>query len=438
MSFILNPQITAISVLIVCYAVLFSEKLNRAVTVLLGAAFLILTGILTQNEAIAAIDFNTLALLVGMMIIVGISEKSGLFQFLALFCTKLVRASPRGILIMMTLMTAVLSAFLDNVTTVLLIVPVTFKITRNLKISPYPFLILEIFASNIGGTATLIGDPPNILIGSALGLSFIDFLRQMLPIVLFNLFILIAVFDFFWGRKLKCNDQDRQTLLALSPATFITDHRLLKKSLFVFFVVFSGFILGDVWHIPNGTIALFGAMLMLLLYTFGLDSLKRDQKVEDAFSLVDWTTIFFFVGLFSIVCGLETTGVIDILGNYLISFAAGSIQKTTYTVLFVSAFLSSAIDNIPYTATMIPTLQSIEQALGGREAMMPVWWALAIGACFGGNGTLIASSANVIVAGLADKENTHISFIKFLGVGMPVMIISVLMAMLYLYLRYFI
>ena len=438
MSFAFNPQIAAISVLIVCYAVLFAEKLNRAVTVLLGSSFLILSGILTQSEMISSIDFNTLALLTGMMIIVGISEKSGLFQFLALSCTKSVRASPRGILIMMILLTAVLSAFLDNVTTVLLIVPVTFKITRNLKISPYPFLISEIFASNIGGTATLIGDPPNILIGSALSLSFTDFALQMLPIVLINLILLIVAFDFFYGKRFKSDPQDREQLLSLSPAAFITDHVLLKKSLLVFFVVFSGFVFGDIWHIENGTTAILGAMLMLFLYTFGLDHLKRDQKVEDAFSLVDWTTIFFFIGLFAIVGALEVTGVIEILGKHLLAFSAGHIEKMTYTVLFVSAFLSSVIDNIPYTAAMIPTLLSVENSLGGREAMMPVWWALSLGACFGGNGTLIASSANVIVAGLAEKENTHISFLKFLRFGIPVMIISVLTAMLYLYIRHFI
>ncbi len=435
--FQISPQMIALCVLVVSYIILFTEKLNRAVTVLLGTSFLIFCGVLTQETAISSIDFNTLALLIGMMVIVGISEKSGMFQYLAIFSTQIVKASPRGILLMLGIITAVLSALLDNVTTVLLIVPVTFQITRNLKLSPYPYLILEIFSSNIGGTATLIGDPPNILIGSALNLSFMDFVVELLPIVTIELFVLLLVFDLFYGRKLTAVQASKDSLLKISPKEMITDRVLLFKSLFVFGVVLTGFIVAGYLHLQNGTIALFGAALMLWLYTLSDEHMKRDQKVEDAFSLVDWTTIFFFAGLFAIVFALETTGILEFLGDKLIYLTGNSIQKATYAVLWISAIVSTFIDNIPFVATMIPTLKSIEGQMGGREAMMPVWWALSLGACLGGNGSLIAASANVIVAGLASKENNHISFAKFLIIGLPVMIISVALSMLYLYVLHF-
>ena len=253
----INAQIAAVAVLLVSYILLFSEKLNRAVTVLLGTSVLIFIGILSQETAIASIDFNTLSLLIGMMVIVGISEKSGMFQYLAVWSAKIVKASPRGILMMLALITALLSALLDNVTTVLLVVPVTFQITRNLKLNPYPFLILEIFASNIGGTATLIGDPPNILIGSALNLSFVDFVYELAPIAFISLLVLMLAFDFFYGRRLQASNENRKALLEIDPKDMIIDEILLIKSLFVLGIVLTGFIVAEYLHIQNGTIALF-------------------------------------------------------------------------------------------------------------------------------------------------------------------------------------
>ncbi len=432
-----NPQILATVILIVSYVLLFTEKLNRAVVALLGATVMILTGILTQETALAGIDFNTISLLIGMMIIVGIAEKSGMFQFAAIWSAKIVKASPRGILLMLALVTAVFSALLDNVTTVLLIVPVTFQITRNLKLNPYPYLLMEIFAANIGGTATLIGDPPNILIGSALKLSFMDFVYELTPIVMINMLLLIGVFDFIYGRKMSAEPENKAIVMRINEKDSITDSKLLYKSLFVLALVISGFISAEHLHLHNGTIALFGAALMLLLYTWGTPHRERDQNVESAFSMVDWTTIFFFCGLFAIVYGLEVTGVLELLADKLIELTKGSVEKTTFLVLWLSALVSTVIDNIPFVATMIPMLQSMEPSMGGREAMMPVWWALSLGACFGGNGSLIAASANVIVAGLASRENRPISFLKFLIWSLPVMFVSVATAMLYLYVLHF-
>lgn len=433
----MNPMILSAAILIVSYIILFTEKLNRAVVALMGAGVMIFTGILTQETAIEGIDFNTLALLSGMMIIVGISEKSGMFQFVAVWAAKKVRANPRGLLIVLAIVTAVFSALLDNVTTVLLVVPVTFQITRKLKINPYPFLVLEIFASNIGGTATLIGDPPNILIGSALNLSFMDFVNELTPVVLVTMIVLIFAFDQIWGKKMVTTEKNKQAVMKISAIDCITDWKLLYKSLFVLFAVIGGFMSAEHFHIANGTIALFGASVLLLLYTLGNSHEDRDHKIEEAFNLVDWTTIFFFAGLFAIVYGLEEAGVLEVLGQKFVILTDGSIEKAAMLVVWISAFVSSAIDNIPFVATMIPLIQSMEPSMGGREAMMPVWWALSLGACFGGNGSLIAASANVIVAGMATREGHPISFLRFLIWSIPTMIVSVAIATVYLHIRHF-
>lgn len=437
MIFGLSKAVIASLILILSYAVLFSEKLNRAVAVMLGAAAMVLLGVLSYDQALQGIDFNTIALLIGMMIMVGIMEKSGAFQYAAVKSAKIVQANPRGILAVLGVVTAVLSAFLDNVTTVLLIVPVTIEITRKLKLEPYPFLLMEIFASNIGGTATLIGDPPNILIGGAIGLSFTVFLKELSLLVAINLVLLIAIFDFLCGRKMSATAAARKEVMEINEKDTITDKVLLIKSAIVLGLVIIGFILGEHLHIANGTIALFGAALLLLLYTFGLSHQERDKKVEDAFSLVDWTTIFFFTGLFALVYGLEVIGVLEALGHQALLLVDGSIQKATFLILWASALLSAAIDNIPFVATMIPLLKTMEEALGGREAMMPVWWALSIGSCFGGNGSLIAASANVIVAGIAAREGHPLNFLKFLLWSLPVMLFTIVVASVYLYVVHF-
>lgn len=432
-----NPMIVSTVILVISYIILFTEKLNRAVVALIGAAAMIFAGVLTQQTAIQGVDFNTLCLLIGMMIIVGIAEKSGMFQYIAIWAAKKVKANPRGIMIVLAVVTAVFSALLDNVTTVLLIAPVTFQITRKLKINPYPYLIMEIFASNIGGTATLIGDPPNILIGSAINLSFMDFVNELTPVVAITMVVLIIAFDLVYGRKFPTEARLRKAVLKMKEKDAIKDLPLLWKSLTILFLVIGGFMAAEHLHIANGTIALFGAAILMLIYTLGNSHDQRDHKIEEAFNLVDWTTIFFFAGLFAIVYGLEQAGVLAMLGNKFVDVTEGSIEKAAMLVVWVSAFVSTAIDNIPFVATMIPMIKTMEPSMGGREAMMPVWWALSLGACYGGNGSLIAASANVIVAGMAQREGHPIHFIRFLIWSLPVMLVSVGIAALYLHIRHF-
>ncbi len=432
----MDPKLLAVLIVSVAYLIIFTERVNRAIVALLGAALMMLSGLLSQKQALAGIDFNTLALLIGMMIVVSISEKSGVFQYVAIWGVKKVKASPRGLMLVLAVVTAVFSGFLDNVTTVLLIVPITFQITKKLDINPYPYLLIEIFSSNIGGTATLIGDPPNILIGSALELSFMDFVRVLAPVVAATMVVLVVVFDFLWKKKLVTNEEKQVLVMNMDEKESITDKVLMYKSLFVLALVVTGFVFAKELFLDNGTIALTGAALLLLLYTFNLHGHEREDKVSEIFAMVDWTTIFFFVGLFVIVYGLEVTGILSWLGQKFIALTEGSIEKMVYYILWSSAVLSSAIDNIPFVATMIPMIKSMEEAVGGREAMMPVWWALSLGACFGGNGTLVGASANVVVAGMAAKNGYHIHFMKFLLWSIPVMLCSIVMANIFLYLEF--
>ncbi len=422
----------------VCYLLLFTEKLNRAVITIMLATLLIMCGTISQTEAINAIDFNTISLLTGMMIIINIAERSGMFQYVAVWGSKKVKADPIGIMVMLGIVTAVFSAFLDNVTTVLLIVPVSLQITRKLEVNPYPYLLINIFASNIGGTATLIGDPPNILIGSALNLRFTDFLFHLAPVVILIMAALICMFIYFWAPSMKATPENKLLVMNMNEKDAITDFVLLKKSLSILTLVIIGFILAEHIGLENGFIALLGAALMLLLYTIKTSHKESDDKVEDILNKIDWTTIFFFTGLFIIVGALEASGFLEDVGKYFISLTDGSIKKSVFIILSISAVLSAIVDNIPFVATMIPTLKAMEESLGGREAMMPVWWALSLGACLGGNGTLIGASANVIVAGIAARENRPISFIRFLIWSLPIMLMSTIIAAVYLYLKYFI
>ena len=428
-----------VSSVILCLAYIFiiSEKINRAVIALLGAGAMSILGVLNQELAVQGIDFNTIFLLIGMMVIVGIMKDTGVFQYVAIYAAKLVRGNPRALLAVLSVITAVFSALLDNVTTVMLIVPITLLLTEQLKLKPYIFLVAQIFASNIGGMATLIGDPPNILIGSAVGFSFMDFIVNMAPAAWIIMIVMLLFFDFVWGRKLKTSLKAVAHLLKYEPAEALTDKPLLVKSLIVLALVLFGFIVGHGHGIEPGTTALTGAALLMLLNIYTYNAEKQTHMVHKALGEVEWETIFFFMGLFMLVYGVEHTGVLALLGEKLLEITDGDLAKTGIVILWASAVFSAIVDNIPFVATMIPLLESTEASFGGAEAMEPLWWCLALGACLGGNGSIIAASANVMVASFAERAGHRIAFVKFLKLAFPMMLATIAIAHVYVQLVYF-
>ena len=435
-----SPLWVATSILILTYAVIIAERFNRAIVALLGAAAVIGTGVLTQDQAIQGIDFNTIGLLTGMMILVGITKECGIFQFLAIKAAKAAKGSPWGILVMLSIVTAVLSAFLDNVTTVLLVAPVTLLIADELKINPYPLLFAEINASNTGGTATLIGDPPNIMIGSATSLTFNDFVIHLTPVAIVAFSATLIPLWFMYGKTMFASPEARARIMAFNEYEAIRDVGLLKHCLLVFSLVILGFILAHSIGMEPATIALGGAALLLLLVTFSLDNEQAGHKVHTMFGQVEWITIFFFCGLFIIVTGVEDTGLLQSIADWTLSLTAGNFTVTTLAILWVSAILSAIVDNIPFVATMIPMIKSMlpvfQQAGIPLEQAETLWWALSLGACLGGNGTLVGASANLIVAGIAERNGVPFRFLPFLKVAFPLMILQVLISTVYIWMRY--
>jgi len=431
-----NPLWVSAILCVVTYFLIMTEKVNRAIVAGLGAGLMVTLGVLNQEQAIAGVDFNTLGLLTGMMVIVAITRRCGIFQYVAIWSAKKVNARPWGILLMLSVVTAVLSALLDNVTTVLLIAPITLLITEELGVNPYPYLFSEILASNIGGTATLIGDPPNIMIGSAVHLSFNDFLINLAPITPVILAATLIVIYFKWGRELQTTEESRERVMRFREQDAITDVLLLKKSLSVLALVITGFVLAHPLHIEPATIAMFGAGLLLLLNNIGVAAEEQTEDVHNSFGEIEWVTIFFFIGLFIVVSGIEQAGLLDILASQILEWTGGDMTVTAIAIIWVSAIASAIVDNIPFVATMIPLIESMAPTFGGAENLMPLWWSLALGACLGGNGSLIGATANVIVAGFAERAGHRIGFLSFMAMAFPLMLMSIVIATLYVYLRY--
>ncbi len=431
-----DPLWVSSIVFVITYAVIVTERINRSIVALLGAGLMISLGVLNQQTAINGVDFNTLGLLTGMMVIVAISRRSGVFQFVAVWAAKKVEARPWGILLMLSIVTAVFSALLDNVTTVLLIAPVTLLITEELKVHPYPFLFAEIFASNIGGTATLIGDPPNIMIGSAVNLSFNDFLVNLAPITLVIFPVTLFIIYLIWGRHMHATDEARERIMQFKEKDAITDVPLLKISLLVMSLVIISFLFAHQLGLEPATIAMMGAALLLLLSTMHDSAEEQSETVHKSFAEVEWITIFFFVGLFIIVHGIEHAGLLDIMAQHAISLTGGDLTLTAMAILWASAVFSAIVDNIPFVATMIPIIKSMAPTFGGAEGLMPLWWSLALGACLGGNGSLVGASANLIVAGFAERSGYRIHFLQFMLIAFPLMLVSIFIASIYIYLRF--
>jgi Na+/H+ antiporter NhaD/arsenite permease-like protein len=436
-AFGLNPMAVATLVLAVTYAVIIWDRFNRAVVALLGATVLVVIGALDQAEAIRGIDWNTIGLLTGMMILVSIARRSGMFQFLAIWSAQRVNANPGGILLLLQIITGLLSALLDNVTTVLLVVSVTLAITEELDIPPYPFLFAEVFASNIGGAATLVGDPPNILIGSLARLDFNAFLINLGPVIIVIMAVQLLLIHLIWGRKMRASPQARTLVMGMNAIGAITDWALLRQSLIVLALVTVAFVLGRTLHLEPATIALGGAALLILLETWNRPAEQQAESVHKTFAEVEWITIFFFVGLFIVVHAVEVGGLLALVADKLVSITDGHIATAGYTILWASALLSAIVDNIPFVATMIPVVKSMAPAYGGLDKIEPFWWCLSLGACLGGNGTLVGASANLIVAGQAERNGVPFRFITYALYAFPLMLASIAICHVYVWWRYF-
>ena len=417
-------QIVSIAVFVVVMFAIMTEKLHRSLAAIVGAMLVLALHVLPFDAAMEHIDFNTLGVLLGMMLFVSVVKLSGMFEFLAIKAARLAKGEPWKVMLLFVLLTAVLSAFLDNVTTVLLIGPMTLTVCKLLDVNPIPFFMTEILASNIGGTATLIGDPPNIMIGSAAGFTFFDFILYDAPAVVVILAAVLVVFYFLYGRKMQVNEEHRARIMELDEHAMIKNKRLLKQSYVMIGLVVVGFMAHGALELESSVIALGAAGIIMLI---------SGESIEEALANVEWTTLAFFAGLFVIVGAMAETGVIEMLAHALIDATGGNVFVTMLVLLIGSAVISSFLDNIPFVATMIPILLAMESS--GMD-VTPLWWAVSLGACLGGNGTLIGASANVVLSDISKKNGHEITFVQFLKTGFPIMLLTVAIAGLYLVMRF--
>jgi len=434
---------TATTIFLVAYAVIISEKIHKTVVAVFGAGLMLVLNILQQHEAFHVeefgVDWNVIFLLISMMVIINLMRPTGVFEYIAIKSAKLGRGDPFRIMAIFAVVTALLSALLDNVTTVLLITPVTLLIADALEVDAVPYLISCALASNIGGTATLIGDPPNIMIASKAHLNFMDFIYHLAPIVVFIMVVYIMLIKLIWGKKMKTREELKKRIMEMKENEAIKDTVMLKKSLFVLATVLTGFIFHGMLHYQPATVALFGAGLLLLL--------SNTHEPHHILAEVEWPTIFFFIGLFVIVGGVVKVGLIKWMSLKVLDITHGNLFSTSMVIMWFSAFASAIVDNIPYVATMNPLVANMAgqlwPGLSGTQLLhhpdlMPVWWSLALGACLGGNGSAIGASANVIVVGISEKTGKKISFMKFMAYGMPIMIATVMISMVYVWIRYYV
>lgn len=411
-------------IFLVAYVLIATERVDRTLVALLGGLLVVALGVIDQEEAFAAIDFNVIFLLAGMMVMAGALKKTGFFEYVAGHAIHLSRGDPFRLLVLLATLTAALSALLDNVTTVVLLTPVILSIARTLRVSPFPYLISGIFASNIGGTATMIGDPPNILIGSAAGLSFGDFLVNLTPVVLVIFIVFIGIMRLMFFRHMD-DDANRLDVLALvDPSAAIRDRPLMIKSLVVLALTILGFMLHAALGLEAATIALMGATVVMLVGRL---------EPHEALGEIEWNTLFFFIGLFMLIEGIVHVGIVAGIADAVADATGGRQDLATIGILWFSALASAIVDNIPYTATAIPIVRHLADA--GLQAQ-PMWWALALGACLGGNLTIVGASANIVVANLAARDGHPITFMQFLRYGVGVVAMSLVISTAYLYLRY--
>lgn len=417
-------KIIAVAVFLIVILLIITERVHRTAAAMAGAVVLILTGVMSAEKALSYIDFNTIGVLVGMMIFVAIVRQSGMFEYIAVRAAKAVHGDPWKIMVAFTLITALLSAILDNVTTVLLVGPMSIAIARMLKIDPVPFLMGQILASNVGGTATLIGDPPNIMIGSAAHLSFMDFMENTGFTVLFILVVLILLMKVVYEKKIELGTVDTGAIEKLDPSKSITNRALMRKGIIVLICVIIGFMFHDKLGIESSVIALTAAAVMLII---------GREDVDQAIQGVEWTTILFFMSLFVVVGGLTETGIIKELASKIIGATNGHPMVTMLVLLWASALLSSILDNIPFVATLIPLILAMQA--DGMD-VTSFWWAISLGACLGGNGTMIGASANVVLSDISTKHGYPITFKSYLKVGMPFMLLSIVISTVFLVVKF--
>jgi len=437
----------ALAIFAVSYGLIITERIHKTIVALVGAALMIVSGVVTQDEAFYShefgVDYNVIFLLIGMMIIVNIVRDTGLFEVLAIWSAQRAGADPFRMLALLALVTAVLSAMLDNVTTVLLMAPVTLSIAKRLRLDPVPFLIVEAIASNIGGTATLVGDPPNIMIASKAQLGYLQFLIVLGPVVVGIMAVFLVGLRLLYGGSLQVAPHLKEAVLGLAPRDAVQDPLLLRRCVWLLGFVNLAFGLHGVLHLEPATIALVGASAFMLI---GRANRKHNSDELSYLADVEWKTIFFFIGLFILVGALVKVGVIGMLATQLLSVTQGHPAAAVFSILWGSALLSAVIDNIPYVAAMNPLVVDLARSLHPEISdyttlvhhpdILPLWWSLALGACLGGNGTLIGASANVVIADLARRAGYPISYRQFLMVGFPVMVGSLLLSTLYVWLLF--
>jgi Na+/H+ antiporter NhaD/arsenite permease-like protein len=411
-------------IFLAAYGLIASERVDRTLVALLGGLLVVVLGVIDQEEAFAAIDFNVIFLLAGMMVLAGGLSRTGFFEFVAGYAIRLSRGQPFRLLLILAILTALLAAVLDNVTTVVLLTPVTLSMAKTLKVSPFPYLISQVFASNIGGTATLIGDPPNILIGSAADLDFGAFLVNLAPVVVLIMVAFVGIMWLAFGRSME-DDADRIDILAqVDPAAAITDRPLMIRALVILGLTLVGFLFHSALGLEAATIALLGATVLMLVGRLDPHDALRD---------IEWNTLFFFVGLFMLIEAVVHVGIVGGIADALADLAGGDLTVASIGILWFSAVASAIVDNIPYTATAIPIVQQLADS--GLRAE-PMWWALALGACLGGNLTIVGASANIVVANLAARAGHPITFMQFFRYGLGVVAASLAISTAYLLLRY--
>ncbi len=419
-----TQQIISIIIFAVTMTAIMTERLHRALAAVAGAILLIIFHILDVESFASYIDFNTVGILIGMMLFVSVVKTSGLFEYIAIKSAKISNGRPWAIMVMFFIITACLSAFLDNVTTVLLVGPMTIAVTELLKVNPVPYLITQILASNIGGTATLIGDPPNIMIGSSANLSFMDFIANTgVPSLIIAIATLIG-FYFIYGRNFYASAENMKAVAKLDEKKAIKNKRLMIISIVLMILIVLAFIFHSQIGMESSTIAIAAAVIILLV---------SKEDMDEIIASVEWSTIVFFIGLFGVVGGLQETGVIDMAANFLLDVTDGHTTLMLLLILWVSALLSSFLDNIPFVATLIPLILTMGESGVDVSAL---WWALSLGACLGGNGTLVGASANVVLSGISKKSGYEITFKQYLKIGFPMMIMSIVISTIYLLLKF--